>query len=215
ADEMPLGSGALAATTLPLHREVVAKELGFDRLTLNSVDAVSDRDFTLDLAYASSSTAIHLSRLGEDIVLWATAEFGFVVLADETATRPTLMPQEKNPDAADLLPRATGPGFLPQGAGGGRRAGSGRGLQSTLERAGVAREARSPRRAQPAPSGGESPGASPRGRGLAPLEPSSPASPADLRTGPPSRPHFGPLDADTCLTGPGPSPSRIIHAPPL
>ena len=103
ADEMPLGSGALAATTLPLHREVVAKELGFDRLTLNSVDAVSDRDFALDLAYASSSTAIHLSRLGEDIVLWATAEFGFVVLADEIATGSSLMPQKKNPDIAELL----------------------------------------------------------------------------------------------------------------
>jgi len=108
ADEMPLGSGALAATTLPLHREVVAKELGFDRLTLNSVDAVSDRDFALDLAYASSSTAIHLSRLGEDIVLWATAEFGFVVLADEIATGSSLMPQKKNPDIAELLRGRTG-----------------------------------------------------------------------------------------------------------
>ncbi len=108
ADEMPLGSGALAATTLLLHREVVAKELGFDRLTLNSVDAVSDRDFTLDLAYASSSTAIHLSRLGEDIVLWATAEFGFVVLADEIATGSSLMPQKKNPDIAELLRGRTG-----------------------------------------------------------------------------------------------------------
>ncbi len=108
ADEMPLGSGALAATTLSLHREVVAKELGFDRLTLNSVDAVSDRDFALDLAYASSSTAIHLSRLGEDIVLWATAEFGFVVLADEIATGSSLMPQKKNPDIAELLRGRTG-----------------------------------------------------------------------------------------------------------
>ena len=108
ADEMPLGSGALAATTLPLHREVVAKELGFDRLTLNSVDAVSDRDFALDLAYASSTTAIHLSRLGEDIVLWATAEFGFVVLADEIATGSSLMPQKKNPDIAELLRGRTG-----------------------------------------------------------------------------------------------------------
>jgi len=108
ADEMPLGSGALAATTLPLHREVVAKELGFDRLTLNSVDAVSDRDFALDLGYASSTTAIHLSRLGEDIVLWATAEFGFVVLADEIATGSSLMPQKKNPDIAELLRGRTG-----------------------------------------------------------------------------------------------------------
>jgi len=108
ADEMPLGSGALATTTLPLRREVVAKELGFDRLTPNSVDAVSDRDFALDLAYASSTTAIHLSRLGEDIVLWATAEFGFVVLADEIATGSSLMPQKKNPDIAELLRGRTG-----------------------------------------------------------------------------------------------------------
>ena len=108
ADEMPLGSGALAASTLPLHREVVAQELGFDRLTLNSVDAVSDRDFALDLTYASSTTAIHLSRLGEDIVLWATAEFGFVVLADEIATGSSLMPQKKNPDIAELLRGRTG-----------------------------------------------------------------------------------------------------------
>ncbi|TMG42490.1 MAG: argininosuccinate lyase, partial [Chloroflexi bacterium] len=80
----------------------------FDRLTLNSVDAVSDRDFALDLAYASSTTAIHLSRLGEDIVLWATAEFGFVVLADEIATGSSLMPQKKNPDIAELLRGRTG-----------------------------------------------------------------------------------------------------------
>src|SRR5439155_1133885 len=109
----------------------------------------------------------------------------------------------------------TRPGFLPQGARGGRPAGSGRRIQSTLERAGVAREARSPRRAQPAPSGGESPGASPRGRGLAPLEPSSPASPADLRTGPPSRPHFRPLGPDTCVRVPRTSAARTSHGLPL
>ena len=103
ADEMPLGSGALAGTTLPLHREVVARELGFDRLTANSIDAVADRDFALDLVYACLSTAIHLSRLGEDVVLWATAEFGFVRLADEIATGSSLMPQKKNPDIAELL----------------------------------------------------------------------------------------------------------------
>src|SRR5438093_1449140 len=83
--EMPLGSGALAASTLPLRRDVVARELGFPRLTENSIDAVSDRDFALDLAYACLAVAIHLSRLGEDIVLWASAEFGFVILDDEIA----------------------------------------------------------------------------------------------------------------------------------
>jgi argininosuccinate lyase len=103
ADEMPLGSGALAGTTLPLQREVVAKVLGFQRMTANSIDAVADRDFALDLVYACLVTAIHLSRLGEDVVLWATAEFGFVRLADEIATGSSLMPQKKNPDIAELL----------------------------------------------------------------------------------------------------------------
>jgi len=100
---MPLGSGALAATTLPLRRDVVARELGFTRLTENSIDAVSDRDFALDLAYACAMLGIHLSRLGEDIVLWASAEFGFVTLADEISTGSSLMPQKKNPDIAELL----------------------------------------------------------------------------------------------------------------
>ena len=103
ADEMPLGSGALAATTLPLMRERVARELGFARLTANSIDAVSDRDFALDLAYASVTAALHLGRLGEDVVIWATTEFGFVKLADEVATGSSLMPQKKNPDIAELL----------------------------------------------------------------------------------------------------------------
>jgi len=103
ADEMPLGSGALAGSTLPLHRERVAKELGFQRLTANSIDAVADRDFALDLVYACVATAIHLSRLGEDVVLWTTTEFGFVRLADEIATGSSLMPQKKNPDIAELL----------------------------------------------------------------------------------------------------------------
>jgi argininosuccinate lyase len=103
ADEMPLGSGALAASTLPLRREVVARELGFTRLSANSMDAVADRDFALDLAYACASLSIHLSRLGEDIVLWASSEFGFVRLTDEIATGSSLMPQKKNPDIAELL----------------------------------------------------------------------------------------------------------------
>ena len=108
ADEMPLGSGALAASTLPLKRDVVARELGFDRVTSNSIDAVSDRDFALDLAYACAATSVHLSRLGEDVVLWSTAEFGFVNLADEIATGSSLMPQKKNPDVAELLRGRTG-----------------------------------------------------------------------------------------------------------
>jgi argininosuccinate lyase len=100
---MPLGSGALAGSTLPLDRRVVARELKLPRLTENTIDAVSDRDFALDLAYACTSTALHLSRLGEDVVLWASSEFGFVRLADEVATGSSLMPQKKNPDIAELL----------------------------------------------------------------------------------------------------------------
>jgi len=108
ADEMPLGSGALAASTLPLRRELVAKELGFARLTANSIDAVSDRDFALDLVHACVATSLHLSRLAEDVVLWSTAEFGFVVLVDEISTGSSLMPQKKNPDVAELLRARSG-----------------------------------------------------------------------------------------------------------
>ncbi|HSP10461.1 MAG TPA: argininosuccinate lyase [Candidatus Dormibacteraeota bacterium] len=103
ADVMPLGSGALAGSTLPLRREWAAKELGFSRLTANSIDAVADRDFALDLTYACASASLHLSRLGEDVVLWASSEFGFVKLVDEIATGSSLMPQKKNPDIAELL----------------------------------------------------------------------------------------------------------------
>jgi argininosuccinate lyase len=103
AGEMPLGSGALAATTLPLQRETVRRELGFERLTANSIDAVADRDFALDLIYACMSASIHLSRLAEDVVLWSSTEFGFVRLADEVSTGSSLMPQKKNPDIAELL----------------------------------------------------------------------------------------------------------------
>jgi len=103
ADALPLGSGALAASTLPLVREVAARELGFSRLTQNSMDAVADRDFALDLTYACLSTSLHLSRFGEDVVIWASSEFGFVKLADEVSTGSSLMPQKKNPDIAELL----------------------------------------------------------------------------------------------------------------
>jgi argininosuccinate lyase len=103
AGTMPLGSGALAGSTLPLARRVVARELGLRVLTANSIDAVSDRDFALDLAFACVSASIHLSRLAEDVVLWASSEFGFVKLADEVSTGSSLMPQKKNPDIAELL----------------------------------------------------------------------------------------------------------------
>jgi argininosuccinate lyase len=103
ADLMPLGSGALAGTTLAISREVVAKELGFRSLTDNSIDAVSDRDFALDLVYACVSASLHMSRLGEDVVIWASTEFGFARLPDEVATGSSLMPQKRNPDIAELV----------------------------------------------------------------------------------------------------------------
>ncbi|GAC1658030.1 MAG: argininosuccinate lyase [Candidatus Dormibacteraceae bacterium] len=103
AGEMPLGSGALAGSTLPLDRDSVARALGFDRLTRNSIDAVADRDFALDLTYACLSIALHLSRLGEDVVIWASSEFGFVKLADEISTGSSIMPQKRNPDIAELI----------------------------------------------------------------------------------------------------------------
>ncbi len=103
ADVLPLGAGALAGSTLPLRRDVVARELGFGALTQNTMDAVADRDFALDLAHACVQVALHLSRLGEDVVLWASGEFGFVVLPDQVATGSSLMPQKRNPDIAELI----------------------------------------------------------------------------------------------------------------
>ena len=103
ASEMPLGSGALAGTTLPLQRETVAEALGFALVTRNSMDAVADRDFALDLVYACLSVGLHLSRFGEDVVLWASSEFGFLKLADEVSTGSSIMPQKRNPDIAELI----------------------------------------------------------------------------------------------------------------
>ena len=98
----PLGSGALAGTTLPLDRERTARALGLDGVTRNSLDAVSDRDSAIELAFACALAAVHLSRLGEEIVLWTTREFGFMTLADAFATGSSLMPQKKNPDVGEL-----------------------------------------------------------------------------------------------------------------
>ena len=105
----PLGSGALAGSTLPLDRNMVATLLGFEdarrhpRVSLNSMDAVSDRDFVLEFCSHASIMAVHLSRLAEDFVLWSTAEFGFVRLSDSYTTGSSLMPQKKNPDVAELI----------------------------------------------------------------------------------------------------------------
>lgn len=99
---LPLGSGALAGSTIILDREFVAQQLGFDGVTQNSMDAVSDRDFVAELLFAISLTGVHLSRLSEDVILWASAEFGFVTLSDAHTTGSSLMPQKKNPDVAEL-----------------------------------------------------------------------------------------------------------------
>ena len=105
---MPLGAGALAATTLPIDRRAVARELGFPRLTENSIDAVSDRDFAADFLAAAALCGVHLSRMSEDIILWATTEFGFVTLPDEFSTGSSMMPQKKNPDLLELFRGKTG-----------------------------------------------------------------------------------------------------------
>jgi len=99
---MPLGSGALAGSTIIIDREFVAQQLGFDGVTQNSMDAVSDRDFVAELLFTISLQGVHLSRLSEDVILWASAEFGFVTLSDAHTTGSSLMPQKKNPDVAEL-----------------------------------------------------------------------------------------------------------------
>lgn len=100
---LPLGAGALAGSTLPLDREFVAKELGFWKISANSLDAVSDRDFVLEFAAAASLVMLHLSRLAEEIILWTTTEFGFCELDDAFATGSSMMPQKKNPDVLELI----------------------------------------------------------------------------------------------------------------
>src|SRR4029079_4728002 len=103
ADVLPLGSGALAGTGFPIDRALVAHELGFARVGENSLDGVSDRDFVLELAAALAILMTHLSRLAEEIVLWATPEFGFIELDDSVAAGGSIMPQKKNPDVAELV----------------------------------------------------------------------------------------------------------------
>lgn len=108
ADLCPLGSGALAGCAFPLDRKALARDLGFSGITANSLDAVSDRDFALEFLFALATLAMHLSRLAEDMVLFATPEFGFIELPDEFSTGSSLMPQKKNPDAWELIRGKTG-----------------------------------------------------------------------------------------------------------
>ena len=102
-NESPLGSAALAGTSFPINREQTARELGFDRPSANSMDAVSDRDFALEFLSTASITALHLSRLGEEIVIWCSAQFDFARLSDAFSTGSSIMPQKRNPDGAELV----------------------------------------------------------------------------------------------------------------
>ncbi len=108
ADVMPLGSGALAGVPYPVDREFLARELGFGRVSQNSMDAVSDRDFIIEYQAAASLAMMHMSRLAEEIVLWSSAEFGFVELAAAYTTGSSIMPQKQNPDVAELARGKTG-----------------------------------------------------------------------------------------------------------
>lgn len=107
-DVMPLGAGALAGTTYPLDREMVARELGFAKITENSLDSVSDRDYQLEFLAAASLVMMHLSRFCEEIIIWSSQEFAFVELDDAYSTGSSIMPQKKNPDVAELIRGKTG-----------------------------------------------------------------------------------------------------------
>jgi len=102
-DECPLGAAALAGTSFAIDREMTARELGFDRPAANSIDAVADRDFALEFLAAAALAAIHLSRLAEELVLWSTPQFGFVRMAETFSSGSSIMPQKRNPDAAELV----------------------------------------------------------------------------------------------------------------
>ena len=108
ADVLPLGSGALAGLPYPIDREFVARELGFSRISRNSMDAVADRDFLLDFQSAAAICMMHLSRMAEELVLWSSDEFAFIRLSDEYTTGSSIMPQKRNPDFAELARGKTG-----------------------------------------------------------------------------------------------------------
>ncbi len=105
---LPLGAGALAGTTFPIDREFVAEQLGFDGVTRNSLDSVSDRDFALEFCGASSILMMHLSRLSEELIIWSSADFDFISLSDSFCTGSSIMPQKKNPDVPELVRGKTG-----------------------------------------------------------------------------------------------------------
>jgi argininosuccinate lyase len=105
---MPLGSAALAGTTYPIDRAYTADQLGFPKISPNSIDAVSDRDFIIEFLSSASLCMVHLSRLSEELILWSSAEFGFIELPDSFATGSSIMPQKKNPDVPELIRGKTG-----------------------------------------------------------------------------------------------------------
>ena len=107
-NQLPLGAGALAGTTFPIDREWVAEQLGFDGVTRNSLDTVSDRDFAIEFCSAASLLMMHLSRLAEELILWSSADFSFVELSDAFCTGSSIMPQKKNPDVPELVRGKTG-----------------------------------------------------------------------------------------------------------
>ena len=107
-DVLPLGAGALAGSTIVLDRQLIARALGFSQVSQNSLDAVSDRDFVCEFVFCLAIIGLHLSRLSEDLILWSTAEFGFIEFDDAFATGSSLMPQKKNPDVAELTRGKTG-----------------------------------------------------------------------------------------------------------
>jgi argininosuccinate lyase len=107
-NESPLGAAALAGTSFPIDRDQTARDLGFDRPAANSLDAVSDRDFAVEALAAAGLCAVHLSRLAEELVLWSSPQFGFIRLSDRFSTGSSIMPQKRNPDAAELMRAKTG-----------------------------------------------------------------------------------------------------------
>src|SRR5690606_34291915 len=107
-NESPLGAAALAGTSFPIDREMTAKALGFDRPTANSLDSVADRDFVIETLAAAALTAVHLSRFAEEIVLWSSAQFAFIRLSDRFTSGSSIMPQKRNPDAAERVRGKTG-----------------------------------------------------------------------------------------------------------
>jgi argininosuccinate lyase len=108
ADVLPLGSGAIAGSTIVLDRELIARELGFSKVSQNSLDAVGDRDFVAEFLFDLAMIGMHLSRLSEELILWSTTEFGFITFSDAFSTGSSLMPQKKNPDMAELTRGKTG-----------------------------------------------------------------------------------------------------------